>query len=305
MAKAGRTPLSRKEKAKRKAARDYRKYLEVKQLSSHDINSSRVGNKKMGRKPIPIAEQSSRAKSQFLESLDEYRNILTDEKTPLPELKVILQELRVYRLNDAAGRKKANRTIALMSYVKKQRELLELAEASPCLLKNYSGRGRKPMSKEQKIEHYQQKIKDAQTEIEHFLSSCAKSEQLYYYIINSRDELTRVESFLKSNSDDENANHLRDHLLEGIPSLEKAYQDALIEESQSSNDPGELTKNNTLSEGVIAESTTKLQALRNEQVLIDEEIKALNELELLLRKKINLLERNRTVNVEIERLKLC
>ena len=304
MAKAGRTPLSRKEKAKRQTARDYRHYLEIKQLSLQDINSSRVGNKKMGRKPIPIAEQISRAKSQFLNSLNEYRNILADEKTEIPKLKIMLLELRGYRLNDAAGRKKANRTISLIAYVKKQRALLELAEASPCSLQNYSGRGRKPMSKEQKIEHYQQKIKDAQTKIEDFLSSCSKSEQLYYYIVNSRDELTRVEVFLKSNPDDENANHLKDHLLEGIPSLEKAYQDALIEESQPSNTPNDRPPNNTLSEKNDAESTSKLQALRNEQVLIDEEIKILNELELLLRKKISLLERNRAVKVEIERLKL-
>jgi hypothetical protein len=304
MAKAGRTPLSRKEKAKRKTARDYRYYLEIKQLSLHDINSSRVGNKKMGRKPIPITEQRSRAKSKFLNSLNEYRNILTDEQTVIPKLKIMLLELRGYRLNDAAGRKKANRTISLIGYVKKQRELLELAEASTCSLQNYSGRGRKPMSKVQKIEHYQQKIKDAQTKIEDFLSSCSKSEQLYYYIVNSRDELTRVEVFLKSNPDDENANHLKDHLLEGIPSLEKAYQDALIEESQPSNMPNDRPPNNTLSEKNDAESTSKLQALRNEQVLIDEEIKILNELELLLRKKLDLLERNRAVKVEIERLKL-
>jgi len=63
-------------------------------------------------------------------------------------------------------------------------------------------------------------------------------------------------------------------------------------------------QNNAISEGSDAESTSKLQALRNEQVLIDEEIKILNELELLLRKKLDLLERNRVVKVEIERLKL-
>jgi hypothetical protein len=225
MPSPGRTPLSEHEKAKRLAARKYRKLIEVRNMTEDDLLGMRVGDKNMGRKPVPIPKQIKRAKKEFLSALNNYRDESQKIHVDMSDIKAVLRELKVYRSDEKTGRKAADKVIQLKDFLRKETAKLEEAKEEECALKNWSGKGRPPMSKEEKIEHFAKKVADIQNEINELIANAPLHKQLYYSLNDIRLEVRRKKALLKEDLSDEAENQVKADLL----ALE-AQRDALEEE---------------------------------------------------------------------------
>lgn len=320
MASAGRAPLSKLEKAKRKASRDYRKIFEKRALTYDDIYEKRSGNKNMGRKPISKTEQINRAKIDFLKSLSEHRAEAREESISLPDIRSLLREYRSYRANDSAGRKGSDRVITLSKYIDKETVKLEKAKEEPCPLEKYNGRGRKPMSREEKIEHYNAKIQEAREEIAELMFKAAPSQTIYYKLREARLEVRRLKKLSIAQPLDD---MIKDHILihqENVAELEKEYNNQLLiddEENVSnvtksvsslasplSNSDLENETIDTPSSEVVATTNVSeheaIELLRLRQLEFDDELLVLDELEEILRRKALVLKQKRELQEVID-----
>lgn len=329
MASKGRTPLSDLEKAKRKAARDYRSIAEKRNLTYDDIFGKRAGNKNMGRKPISKEEQIRRAKKQFLKSLSEHRAEARKESITLPDIRSLLREYRVYRANDSAGRKSADRVIILQKYIDKERMKLDQAIADlksddvPCPLETYSGRGRKPMSKQEKVDYLSGKLEDAAREMNELLESAPKSQKIYYKLREARLEVRSLKQNRERYPDDEMVIEYLERAQDEVNELETAYNEQLkLEEKESKSKPL-ASSTSTLSPATTPlpnvattlsnsenEVTEELFQNRSPHEVIDnmkqdlaevnEEIQAIEQLEEALRKKLELIKKKKLIQQGIE-----
>lgn len=194
MSKLGRSHLSDLEKSKRGAARKYRKLLEIKKLTEEEILGSRKGLKHMGRPAVSKAERIRRAKADFLVELNNYRSCAAQESILLGSVREQLLELRSYKAEESIGRKKADRVIELKEYIRREHIRLAQALHEPCSLERFSGRGRKPMSKEEKIAHHQARIAETQAEIDVLIAAAPVHQQLYYELHDARLEVSRIKA---------------------------------------------------------------------------------------------------------------
>lgn len=194
MATPGRSALSNFEKAKRGAARKYRKLLEIKKLTEEEILGSRKGLKHMGRPAVSKEERIRRAKADFIAELDNYRRCAAQESILLRNVRQQLRELRTYRSEENIGRKKADRVIELKEYIRREHIRLAQAQHEPCPLERFSGRGRKPMSKEEKIAHHQARIAETQAEVDVLIAAAPFHQQLYYELHDARLEVSRIKA---------------------------------------------------------------------------------------------------------------
>jgi hypothetical protein len=326
VASSGRTPLSNIEKAKRKASRDYRKIIEKRNLTYDEIYDKRAGEKHMGRKPISKEEQIKRAKKEFLKSLSIHRAEARTASIVLPSLRVLLREYRVYRANDSAGRKPIDRTIALYKYREKERAKLDQAIAEPCPHETYNGRGRKPMSKAEKLEHYQNKIRETEEEIRELIKDAPESKKIYYKLREARLEARSRKQALKNNPDDEMVLHYLEESKAEVLELESKYnaqlkiekKEELASSSPSMTDtlpsvttplPNSTTDTmstniNVVEAGVIINTNSSdhevIDLMKSKQLELDKELKVLEELEKTLLKKAQLIEQKKSLQQAIE-----
>jgi len=319
MASAGRIPLSNLEKAKRKASRDYRKIMEKRNLTYDEIYEKRAGEKHMGRKPISKEEQIKRAKKEFLKSLSIHRAEARKSSISLPSLRVLLREYRSYRANDSAGRKGADRTIALYKYREKERVKLDKAISEPCPHETYNGRGRKPMSKVDKLEHYQNKIRETEEEIRELIKDAPESKKIYYKLREIRLEARSRKQALKNNPNDEMVLHYYEEIKVQVLAIENEYNEQLKAEkkeqmttplpSVTSTLPPVTTNtmstnNNVVEAGVIINKDSSghevIELMKKKQLELDEEMKILQKLEETLLKKAEIIKQKRELDLAIE-----
>lgn len=194
MSTPGRSHLSDLEKSKRGAARKYRKLLEIKKLTEDEILGSRKGLKHMGRPAVSKEERIRRAKADFIAELNNYRSCAAQESILLSTVRQQLRELRTYRSEENIGRKKADRVIELKEYIRREHIRLAQAQHKPCPLERFSGRGRKPMSKEEKIAHHQARIAETQAEVDLLIAAAPFHQQLYYELHDARLEVSRIKA---------------------------------------------------------------------------------------------------------------
>lgn len=213
MPSPGRTPLSEHEKAKRLSARKYRKLIEVRNMTEDDLLSMRIGDKNMGRKPVPIPTQIKRAKKEFLSALNNYRDESQKVHIGLSDIKAVLRELKVYRADEKTGRKAADKVIQLKDFLRKETAKLEEAKQEECALKNWSGKGRPPMSKEEKIEHFAKKVTEIENKINELIANAPLHKQLYYSLNDIRLEVRRKKALLKKDLTDEAEDQVKADLL--------------------------------------------------------------------------------------------
>lgn len=300
MASKGRTPLSALEKAKRKAARDYRSIAEKRSLTYDDIYGKRAGNKNMGRKPVSKEEQIRRAKKQFLKSLSEHRAEAREESIDLPDIKSLLREYRTYRANDSAGRKSADRVIILQKYIDKERIKLDQAIADlnsddvPCPLETYSGRGRKPMSKQEKVDYLNGKLEDAAREMSGLLENAPESQKIYYKLREARLEVRTLKQNKERYPHDEMIVEYLERALDEVSKLETAYNEQLkLEKKEAKSKPlPNSTSTLSNSENEVTEELFQnrsphevIDNMKQDLAEVEEEIKRLELLEEVLRRK--------------------
>lgn len=329
MASKGRTPLSALEKAKRKAARDYRSIAEKRSLTYDDIYGKRAGNKNMGRKPVSKEEQIRRAKKQFLKSLSEHRAEARKESISLPDIKSLLREYRVYRANDSAGRKSADRVIILQKYIDKERMKLDQAIADlksddvPCPLETYSGRGRKPMSKQEKVDYLSGKLEDAAREMNELLESAPESQKIYYKLREARLEVRSLKQNRERYPDDEMVIEYLERAQDEVSELETAYNEQLKLEKKEAKSKPLPSSTSTLSpattplpsvattlsnsESEVAEELFQnrspheiIDNMKQDLAEVNEEIQAIEQLEEALRKKLELIKKKKLIQQGIE-----
>lgn len=320
MASAGRVPLSKLEKAKRKASRDYRKIFEKRALTYDDIYEKRSGNKNMGRKPISKTEQINRAKIDFLKSLSEHRAEAREESISLPDIRSLLREYKSYRANDSAGRKGSDRVITLSKYIDKETIKLEKAKEESCPMETYNGRGRKPMSREEKKVHYEAKIQEARDEIAELMFKAAPSQNVYYKLREARLEVRRLKKLsIAQPLDDMIKDHLKEHE-NNVADLEVKYNNQLLIEKRdkesnvttsvssvamsSSNSDLEYETVDKPSPQVVATTNVSeheaIELLKEQQNELDEEMRILDELEETLRRKALVLKKKRELQEAID-----
>jgi hypothetical protein len=320
MASAGRTPLSKLEKTKRKASRDYRKITEKRNLSYNDMYEKRAGNKNMGRKPVGKDEQIKRAKAEFLDSLFEHRAEAREVSIILPDIRSLLREYQTYRASDSAGRKGSDRVITLHKYIEKETVKLKKAKAEPCPMEKYNGRGRKPMSKIDRIEHYENKIKEASDEIAELMNFATPSQSIYYELRTERIEVRRLKQMVAINPLHDMAIHELAIHEETVAELEKKYNNQIAKEKKETA-PSSATSvssvamsfpNSDLENETLITSTHKaiaptnlsgheeIELMKVKELAIDEELKSLDDLEEILRARYLLLKQKRELKEAIE-----
>lgn len=312
MASIGRVPLTALEKAKRKAARDYRKIAEVRSLTYDDIYSKRAGKKNMGRKPISKEEQVRRAKVAFLKSLSAHRAEALKEAIELPNIRDLLKEYRVYRVNDSAGRKGADRVIKLFKYIEKEAAKLDEYERNPCPMREYSGKGRKPMYKEEAIEYYNKKIANARSEIEELKKDMPKSQHIYYELREARLSVRRSKARAKGNPLSPEYFDSLEILNKKVSELEKAYKAQLKKEKSEELDTTSPSLASTSSNSSIFTDGTRfekyqkppsheeIEELKAEEKELSEEIRLFEQLEEIIRAKLQLTKKRRKLREIIE-----
>lgn len=329
MASKGRTPLSALEKAKRKAARDYRSIAEKRSLTYDDIYGKRAGNKNMGRKPVSKQEQIRRAKKQFLKSLSEHRAEARKESIDLPNVKSLLREYRTYRANDSAGRKSADRVIILQKYIEKERMKLQQAihdlgnDDVPCPLETYIGRGRKPMSKQQKVDYLASKLEEAAREMNELLKSAPESQKVYYKLREARLEVRALKKSREQGPHDEMVIEYLERAQDEVSELEAAYNEQLKlekKESKSKSLPSSTSALSPAETPLPSMATTLLNSenevteelfqnrslhevidnMKQDLAEVEEEIMRLEFLEEVLRKKEEFIKKKKLIQQGIK-----
>lgn len=182
----GRPRMSPMERAKSRAARDYRKYLHTfTEEFQTEVERKHVqfygSSARMGRPPLSLKDHQRKAKRYWDASWSKYvEQCKADGMSPeKPE------QLAKFRAKDKSGRRGHDRVIYLLKYIRQQQRKADDAEKKPD--ENYrqaleQTRGRPPMTKAEKVHHYRNKAEKARQEVLEILTDLPKSEQLYYRI---------------------------------------------------------------------------------------------------------------------------
>jgi len=188
----GRPKLSTLDKAKSRAARDYRAYLHTFGSDFGDeIERKRVqfydSNEQMGRPPLTLKQHQERARTVWDGSWSAYvKQCENDSMEPNSP-----KDLERFKAKDKAGRRGIDRIVYLLKYARQQKRKAAEAEAVPDSEYDEAQgqkRGRIPMTKLEKVAHYKQKAKDAELEIVEMIANLPRSKQLYYEIHDLRVE---------------------------------------------------------------------------------------------------------------------
>lgn len=212
MASPGRTPLTDLEKAKRLAARTYRKLIEIRNMTEDDFLGMRKGDLKMGRKQIAHSVQIERAKKEFLSALIKYRDESQKVHVDGFNLRAELRELKEYRKHEKLGRKSADKVIQIKDLIRKELDKLEKAKEQDCPLKSWSGKGRPPMSREDRIKFIEDKISQYQSEIGDLIKDAPTHLKLYYQLHDKRIEVRNLNMTISSYGDEEVPKKLTEQL---------------------------------------------------------------------------------------------
>jgi hypothetical protein len=118
-----------------------------------------------GRPSVPLQKQKDRALGEYkdaLESLREYEKEKHLKHMPEDDVKVFVSA----QGHDAKGRKRGGRALALQKYIRRiERQVEETKEAPDSDFVRKDGRGRPPMSRAQKIRHFERLIEKARDEL--------------------------------------------------------------------------------------------------------------------------------------------
>jgi hypothetical protein len=182
----GRPKMSALDKAKSRAARDYRNYLrtftaefevEVARKSVQFYSSDAA----MGRPPLTLKQHQEKARRQWDASWAQYVEQCERDGVE-PESP---KQLEKFKAKDKAGRRGHDRVIYLLKYIRQQQRKADDAEQTPdeeYEKAQQQTRGRIPMTKLEKVQHYREKAELARQEVLEIVANLPRSEQLYYKI---------------------------------------------------------------------------------------------------------------------------
>lgn len=260
---AGRKKLSEIDKAKSKASRTYLKFqgtltveFEAEQRNK-EIQFAK-SEKSMGRPPVKLSVLQERALASWKKALDDYREL--EEKLGLEPISEV--EIIEFKKNDNAGRKAKDEVQHLKKYIRRTERVLQQtkdADESSFAVEHKSA-GRPGMTKSEKIEHYADRLKEANEQLNKMLASKPLHEQIYYKIFDlqvKRRELN-VSAKNASGSELKNISDQRSKLDKELTTFESQHENAL----KNSNNSADLEKIKAESKKVQKE---KLEQQRNQK----------------------------------------
>lgn len=188
---AGRKKLSELDKAKSKASRLYWKHQDTLTTEFADEHVTKEvqfaeTDKKMGRPPLKLSVIQSRALNDYSEALGQYREIEKNEGVEA----VSDNEIIDYKKSDKAGRKAKDKVLHIKKYIRRtQRQIDDIkAQDDSDFELEHEGPGRPGKSKLEKIALYQQRIDDAELEIEKLMIDKATHEIVYYDLFELKND---------------------------------------------------------------------------------------------------------------------
>lgn len=182
----GRPKMSALDKAKSRAARDYRNYLRT-FTPEFEVELSRKcvqfysSDEAMGRPPLSLKQHQEKARRTWDASWSQYVEQCERDGVE-PESP---KQLEKFKAKDKAGRRGHDRVIYLLKYIRQQQRKADDAEQTPdseYLIAQQQTRGRIPMTKLEKVQHYREKAELARQEVLEIVANLPRSEQLYYKI---------------------------------------------------------------------------------------------------------------------------
>jgi len=184
--KQGRPTMTLLERAKSRAARDYRNYLHTfTEEFEEEVERKRVQffetRERMGRPPLSSKNHQEKARRRWDTSWSQYvEQCEADNAEPESP-----KQLERFRAKDKSGRRGHDRVVYLLKYIRQQQRKAEHAEQIPNTEYQKAlqqTRGRTPMSKLEKVQHYREKAEKARKEVLELVANMPRSEQLYYKI---------------------------------------------------------------------------------------------------------------------------
>lgn len=233
MKKTGRKKLSEIDVLKLNACKKYWSHQHtlsntfLKEQSEKEVQFS-GSDMKVGRKPISIGERQKRAEADWdaaFKKLNEY-----EKEHDLKHLSII--EIAEYKKYDFVGRKKKDAAAHLAKYIRSQQRLVDdlvHADANEDnRVKSSKGGllGRTPMSKEEKINYYKNKIAEAQKSLNLEIQYFNEIEKAYFELSQMRIKKRQL-GLIVEDSPKAGKHYLakadaREQLAEIIPKIELA-----------------------------------------------------------------------------------
>jgi len=184
-------------KARSLASRAYWKYQETRTAHfavkiAMKQQQYATSEKRMGRTPLTTNELEERAKTEWLEALQEYRDLEKEEGVRA----MSEQDVIDYKKKDRSGRLEKDDVLHLKKYIRRtERDLQEAKSAPVKKIVAMKFAGRPEMSKPEKIAHYEERLEDANLDLKALLSTKEEHALEYYKLFdlkNRRRELKRV-----------------------------------------------------------------------------------------------------------------
>ncbi|MBA6303467.1 hypothetical protein [Colwellia sp. MB02u-14] len=204
---AGRKKLSELDKAKSKASRLYWKHQDTLTTEFSEEHVAKelqfsTSEKQMGRPPLKLSLIQNRALKDYSESLADYREIEQNEGVEA----VSDNEIIDYKKSDRAGRKAKDEILHIKKYIRRtQRQINDIkAQDNSDFALEHEGPGRPGKSKLDKIALYQQRIDDAELEIEKLMIDKAAHEIVYYELFELKNDRRTLVVEQKKHNEDSN-----------------------------------------------------------------------------------------------------
>lgn len=139
--------------------------------------------KTMGRPVLTLEQMSERAKEHYEFNLAFMRSLAKHHKIePMSEFEIQKKAARTTK-----GRKRKDRVLAIMKYIRSIEKKLADAKEIPLDLKMPKGKGRKPKTRAEAVEHFELIITDAKEELAKELVDKTEYELLYYSLYELRN----------------------------------------------------------------------------------------------------------------------
>lgn len=150
-----------------------------------------------GRPPVPLQKQKNRALDEYkiaLESLQEYEKEKHLKHMPEDEVKNFVQA----QGHDQKGRKRGGRALALQKYMRRiERQVEETKEAPDSDFVKKDGRGRPPMSRAQKVRHFERLIEKARDELLDIYSEMSDEDRIWHEMHDLKTDRRQLRLALK------------------------------------------------------------------------------------------------------------
>ncbi|SET80091.1 hypothetical protein SAMN04487962_12539 [Marinobacter segnicrescens] len=133
-----------------------------------------------GRPPVPLQKQKERALQEYKDALEDLRRYERQKHLKHMQEDDIKDFVKAQG-HENKGRKRGGRAIALQKYIRRiERQIEETKEAPESDFVRKDGRGRPPMSRLQKVRHYERLVEKARAELIDTYSEMSEEDRIWH-----------------------------------------------------------------------------------------------------------------------------